>query len=163
MSYQHNNNNTESYSNKSSKPNNTSFSTGKKVNFRQNRKKQLRKKAQIVTAIMVDSMVKDIYGWELSDHNEKVVVKYFSGLPTEDMMTHIKPPLKHNPDCFIIDVRANNWRSDQNPETIAENIVEIANNKKTDTNKVLISSIVPRRDNSNGKGCQVEHTVSVPR
>ena len=148
MSYQYNNNNTESYSNKSSKPNNTSFSTGKKVNFRQNRKKQVRKKAQIVTAIMVDSMVKDIYGWELSDHNEKVVVKYFSGLPTEDMMTHI---------------RANNWRSDQNPETIAENIVEIANNKKTDTNKVLISSIVPRRDNSNGKGCQVEHTVSVPR
>ena len=107
-------------------------------------------------------MVKDIYGWELSDNNEKVVVKYFSGSSTEDMMTHIKPPLKHNPDRFIIDVRTNNWRSDQNAETIAENIVEIANIRKTDTNKVLISSIVPRRDNSNGKGCHVKHTVSVP-
>ena len=38
--------NAESYSNKSNKENNTSISTGKKVNFRHNRKKQGRKKDQ---------------------------------------------------------------------------------------------------------------------
>ena len=92
-------------------------------------------------------MVKD-YVWELSDNNEKVVVKYFSGSTTEDMMTWIKPRLKRNPDRFIIHVRTNDLRSDQ------ENI-EVANNSKTDTNKVLISSIVPRRDNLNGKVRQV--------
>ena len=43
-------------------------------------------------------------------------------------------------------------RSNQDPEAIARNIVEVANNSKTDTNKVLISSIVPRRVNSNSKG-----------
>ena len=63
-------NNAESYSNKSNKPNNTSISTGKKVNFRHNWKKQARKKDQIVTAIVGDSMVKNIYGWELSDNND---------------------------------------------------------------------------------------------
>ena len=92
-------------------------------------------------------MVKD-YVWELSDNNEKVVVKYFSGSTTEDMMTWIKPRLKRNPDRFIIHVRTNDLRSDQ------ENI-EVANNSKTDTNKVLISSIVRARDNLNGKGRQV--------
>ena len=62
-------NNADSYSNKSNKLNDTSISTEKKVNFRHNRKKQERKKDQIVTAIVGDSMVKDVYGWELSDNN----------------------------------------------------------------------------------------------
>ena len=99
-------------------------------------------------------MVKD-YVWELSDNTEKVVVKHFSGSTTEDMMTCIKPQLKRNPDRFIIHLRTNDLRSDQDPETIARNIVEVANNSKTDTNKVLISSIVRGRDNLNGKGRQV--------
>ena len=100
-------------------------------------------------------MVKDIYGWELSDNKEKVVVKHFSGSTTEDMMTYIQPPLKRNPDRFIIHVGTNDLRSNQDPGNIAKNIVEVACNSKTDTNKVLISGIVPRRDNLNGKGCQV--------
>ena len=113
------NNNAESYSNKSNKPNNTSSSTGKKVNFRHNWKKQEGKKDQIVTAIVGDSMVKIIYGWELSD-NKKVAVKYFSGSTTHCMMTYIKLPLKRNPDRFNIHVGKNDLRSDQDPETIYE-------------------------------------------
>ena len=79
-------------------------------------------------------------------------MKNFSGSTTEDVMTYIKPPLKRNPDHFIIHVGTNDLRSHQDPETIAINIVEVANNSKTDTHKVLIASIVPRRDNLNGKG-----------
>ena len=60
------------------------------------------KKDQIVTAIVGDYMVKDIYGWELSDNKEKVVVKHFSRSTTED--TYMKPPLKRNPYRFIIHV-----------------------------------------------------------
>ena len=100
-------------------------------------------------------MVKDVYGWELSDINEKVVVTHFSRSKTEDMMTYVKPPLKRNPDCFINHIGTNDLISNQDPETIARNIVEIAYNSKTDTKKVLTSSIVPRRDSLNGKNCQV--------
>ena len=100
-------------------------------------------------------MVKDIYGWELSDNYEKVVVKQFSGSTTEDMMTYIKPPLKCNPDCFIIHVGTNNLRSDKDRETIVRNVVDVANNSKNDIKKILISSIVPRRDNLKGKVRQV--------
>ena len=74
------------------------------MNFRQIRNKQESKKGQIVTAIVRDSMVKDICGWKLSDNNKKAIMKHFSGLTTEDMMAYIKPPLKRNPDRFIIHV-----------------------------------------------------------
>ena len=94
-------------------------------------------------------MVKDICGWELSDNYEKVVVKHFVGSTTEDMMTYIKPPLKCNPGRFIIPVGTNHLRSDHDRETIARNVVDVANNNKTDINKILISSIVPRRDSLN--------------
>ena len=87
--------------------------------------------------------------------NENVVVKHFSRSTTEDMMTYIKPPLKHNPDGFIMHVGTSNLRSNKEPGTIARNIAEVACNSKTDTNKVLISSIVPRGDNLNGKCRQV--------
>ena len=130
--------NAESCSNKSNKPNNTSISTGKKVNFRHNSKsakKQERKKYQNAKAIVGDSVVKDIYGWEVSDDNEKVP-KHFSRSTAEDM-TCIKPPNKRNPDCFIIHVAKNHLKSNQHPETIERNIAGVANNSKTDTNKVF--------------------------
>ena len=81
-------------------------------------------------------------------------MKQFSGSTTEDMMTYIKPPLKCNHDRFIIHVGTNDLRYHQDRETIVRNVVDIANNSKTDINKILISSIVPRRDNLNGKVCQ---------
>ena len=66
-------------------------------------------------------MVKDIYGWELSDNYEKVVVKQFSGSTTEDVM----PLLKCNHDRFIIHVGTNDLRSDQDRETIVRNVVDV--------------------------------------
>ena len=99
-------------------------------------------------------MVKDIYGWEISDNYEKIVVKQFSGSTTEDVITYIKPPLNFNPGCFVIHVGTNALRSDQARETTVRNVVDVVNNSKTDIKK-LISSIVPRRDNLNGKVRQV--------
>ena len=64
-------------------------------------------------------------------------------------MTYIKTSLKGNPDRSVIHVGRKDLRSN------ARYIVEVANNSKTDTNKILISSEVLRRDNLNGKGLQV--------
>ena len=119
-------------SNKINTPNNTSISTEKNVYLKHKRKKLEHKKDHIVRAIVGDYMVKYMYGWELSDKTKKVVVEHFSGLAPEDLMTYIKSPMKHNPDCFIIDVGTNNLTSNWDPETIKSNIVEVANNSKTD-------------------------------
>ena len=54
-----------------------------------------------MTAIVGDSMIKDVYGWELSAREEKVVVKHFSGSTTEDMKTYIQSPLKRDPSMYL--------------------------------------------------------------
>ena len=43
-----------------------------------------------------------IYSWKLSDREEKVVVKHFSGSTTEDMKSHIQSLLRRDPDRVII-------------------------------------------------------------
>ena len=50
-------------------------------------------------------------------------------------MTYIKPSLKGNPDLSFIHVGTKDLKS--NPRYI----VEVTNNSKTDTNKILISSV----------------------
>ena len=55
----------------------------------------------------------------------------------DNVMTYIKPPLKRSVARFIIYAGTNDLRSDQNPEIIVINIVEVANNSKTDASKVF--------------------------
>ena len=104
-------------------------------------------------------MIKDVYGWELSDREEKVVVKHCSRSTTEHMKTYIQPPLKHDPDKVIIHEGTNDLRSTQDPKTIVKNIIDIAKSSTTNKNEILVSSIVPRWDNLNGKGCQVNNIL----
>ena len=112
-----------------------------------------------MTAIVNDSIIKDVYGWELSDKENKVVVKHFSGSTTEDMKTYIQPPLKRDPDRVIIHVGTNDLRSNQDPVTIAKNIINIAKSSKTNKNEILLSSIVSRWDSLNGNGRQVNNIL----
>ena len=88
-------------------------------------------------------MVKDIYGWELSDNNKKSYDEAFQQITNRRYDEIYKPPLKGNPESFIIHVGTNDFRSNQDPETIMRNILEVSNNNKTDINKVLISIIFP--------------------
>ena len=53
---------------------------------------------KIVTAIVGDSMIEDVYRCDLSDREEKMVVKHFSESTVEDLKTYIQPPLKRDPD-----------------------------------------------------------------
>ena len=114
---------------------------------------------KIVAAIVCDSMIKNVYVWELSDRVEKVVLKHFSGSTTEYMKAYIRPPLKRNPDRVIIHIGTNDLRSSQDPETIAKNIIDIAKSGTTNKNEILVSSIVPRRDNLNSKGRQLNNIL----
>ena len=86
--------------------------------------KKMKKKT--VTAILGDSMVKDVDEWGLSDKNKNIVSKYLSGATTESMKTYIRPLLKRDPHHAATDVGTNNFRFSENPETIAENILYIA-------------------------------------
>ena len=104
-------------------------------------------------------MIRDVYGWELPDREEKVAVKHFSWSTIEDMKTYIQAPLKRDPDRVIVHVGTKDLRSSQDPETIAKNIIDIAKNCTANKNEILVSNIVPRRDNLNGKGRQVNNIL----
>ena len=112
---------------KDNKTNNANTSNENRKSAPQN-KRNKNGQNKIVTAIVADSIIKDVYGWELSDREEKVVVKYFSGSTTEEMKTYIQPPLKRDPNRIIIHVGTNDLRSSQDPVTTAKNIIDIAKN-----------------------------------
>ena len=74
-------------------------------------------------------------------------------------LIYIQAPLKLDPDRLIIHVGTSDLRSSQDPETIAKNIIDIAKNSTTNKNEILVSSVVPRPDNVNGKSRQVNNVL----
>ena len=62
--------------------------TGKTSRNRPDNQKQRQKKLPI-TVFLGNSIVKEIKGWDLSDQNNKVVTKYFSGATTDDMKSYV--------------------------------------------------------------------------
>ena len=101
-----------------------------------------RKNKLPVTVILRDSIVNDVKGWKLSDEKKKIVVKHFSGAKTKDMESYIIPTLEQNSETIIIRSRT---------KEIALDIINIKTSCKTQTNKIILSSIVPRYDNLNEK------------
>ena len=87
--------------------------------------KMPRKNKLPVTIILEDSIVKDVNGWKLSDENNKVVVKHFSGAKKKDMESYIIPTLKQNPETIIIHSGTNDLESHSSPEGITRDIINL--------------------------------------
>ena len=85
---------------------NQKHSTRKTTRNRPVNRKQRQKKA-LVTVILGDSIVKEVKGWELSDKNNKVVTKQFSGATTDDMKSCIQPMISNDPECIVLHCGAN--------------------------------------------------------
>ena len=67
----------------------------------------------------------------------------------------MKPSLKFNPDLIILHTGVNNLRSDKSAIVIAEDIVNLACDIKSNSNDVVISGLVGRYDDLNVKLQQV--------
>ena len=120
-----------------------------------------RKNKLPVTVILGDSIVKDVKSWRLSDDKNKVKVKHFSGAKTKDMESYIIPTLEKNPETIIIHSGTNDLKSDSSLEKIARDIINLTTSCKTQTNKVILSSIVPRYDNLNEKVTRVNKCLKI--
>ena len=107
-------------------------------------------------------MVKKVFGNKLSrqlDNKHHVVVRSSGGAKTQCMEDYIKPTVKLAPKQIILHCGTNNLPSNEDPETIAKNIMNLAKSIKTDTTKVAVSGITPRRDTFNHKAKQVNQTL----
>ena len=71
------------------------------------------------------------------------------------MEFYIIPTLEQNPETIIIHSGTNDLKSDSSPEEIARDIIKLTTSCKTQTNTVILSSIVPRYDNLNEKATRV--------
>ena len=107
-------------------------------------------------------MIKKVFGDKSSrqlDNKHHVVIQSFGGAKTKHMEYYFKPIVKLAPKQIIFHCGTNNLPSNEDPETIAKNIMNLAKNIKTDTTKVAISGIIPRRDTFNHKAKQVNQTL----
>ena len=102
-------------------------------------------------------MVKDVKQWDLQPliPNFKVFAKTFPGATTKDMVDYVKPSMNHEPDIIFLHTGTNDLRFNQTPHEIASSIIELASSMKTNENNVVVSSIIIRGDNFNGKAADV--------
>ena len=117
-----------------------------KAKQQEERQPQQQRKTVVVA---VDSIIKYVEGWDLSNNKQNVAVKSFSGATVEDMKDFLRPTIPRQPDKLHgIHVGTNNIRS-STPQDIADEITEVAQQFKQESRntKIVISSLITRSDN----------------
>ena len=71
------------------------------------------------------------------------------------MESYIIPIIKQNLETIIIQSGTNDLKSHSSPEGITRDIIDLKTSCKTQTNKVILSDIVPRYDTLNEKTTRV--------
>ena len=88
---------------------------------------------------------------------ENVHVKSFPGAKTVCMLDYMKPSLKNIPDVILLHVGTNNLQTDNTPEDISNDIINLATTSKNSENDIIISGIVGRNDALNSKATEVNN------
>jgi replicative superfamily II helicase len=98
--------------------------------------------------VVVDSIIKYVKGWELSNTEQNVAVKSFSSATVEDMNDFLRPTTRRQPDKLVIHVGTNNIRS-STPQNIANEVTKVAHQFKQESKKtrIILSSLITRSDN----------------
>ena len=95
------------------------------------------------------------------DKNHNVYVGRFSGAKVKCMKDYMKPCSREkNLDFVIFHVATNELNSELPLERIAKSIIDVAKNTQLDSRIVSISGIVPRNDNFNINGTEVNKELS---
>ena len=93
--------------------------------------------------------------------NEKVYIKSFPGAKNDCMSDYIKPSLKYNPDAIILHCGTNDLRMEKSAEVIVNEILNLANEMKTENNEIIISGIIARNDSLHEKGTEVNDLLKI--
>ena len=93
--------------------------------------------------ILGDSIVKEIKPFKMKRMlgNDKLYVKSFPGATTSDMTDYCNPTIRRSPNIIILHAGTNNLKIDDDPNTIASDIIKLALAMKTGCNDVNVSSL----------------------
>ena len=138
-----NNSNNNNSNNNNNSPNNENHS--RQVNNARN-----------TVFILGDSIIKNVNGYLLTKklRHKKLIIKVrsFSGAKVSCVYDHIKPTIREfNPNHIILHVGTNELKSSKTASQISRSVIDLALSLKSETNAVMISLIVPRKDNLNNK------------
>ena len=88
-------------------------------------------------------MLKHVKGYKLSNKENKVVVKTFSGAKTSCMEHYIIPTIEQKPDVVILHCGTNDLKNQQ-PEEVCKNIINLGKqiSKKSEETSVVVSSFL---------------------
>ena len=101
-------------------------------------------------------MLKDIEQHKIRKGlGNKIYVKQFSGANIEHMKSYVIPSKSFDNDLVILHVGTNDLREKKTAKEIATNIIDLAIDMKTDKNDIMVSGIIPRKDEYNVKGLEV--------
>ena len=106
-------------------------------------------------------MLKHLQGWDISSklhnkHKHKVYICSFSSAKVKSMKDYSRPYIKEDkPDHMMLHVGTNDLASENNAETIAKSIVDLAKGLVADDRVINVSSIVPRNDKLNSKAAEI--------
>ena len=100
-------------------------------------------------------MIKKVDGYLLTNsikHKYLVKVRPFLAAKDVDMFDYIKPIQRDfDPDAYILHIGTNDLTTDKKPDEICSEISQLIKVLKTNKNKIVISTIVPRGDACNTK------------
>ena len=132
-----------------------------KINNREKRNSNGKRK-QKTTVIVGDSIVKKVIGKRIAyKAKENVIVKSYKGATIDCMRYHVQPSLKRKPDQVILQFGTNNMNTKETAQEIADQLIDLAEAISTHTNKVVISSILPRGDEYNEKVEEVNYLLEL--
>jgi len=111
--------------------------------------------------ILGDSIVKYVDGWRLNKRmKSSVSVRSVSGASSRGMEYHVKGCIVDDtPDSIILHFGTNSLKEkNETAETIADNIVNVAESVKEDVSEIFVSSLTKRHDELDRKRVEVnEH------
>ena len=119
--------------------------------------KKVKKNTRTVTVIG-DSTLKDCKPHKMKHklgRNEKLYIKAFNGANIEDMADYARPTVRRAPDLIVLHAGTNDLRGEKSAKNIADDIIKLGLEIKSDLNDVMISSIIFRADSLNEKGMEV--------
>ena len=115
-----------------------------------------------VTAILVDSIIKDVKGRQLRDESKKVVVKSFREATTSQMKWNVKLTTEQNPKNIILLRGTNDINYDSDAQNIAGEIAKLAKSITKDCkSNVTVSVIVPTYGKLNEKVRSVNRLLQI--
>ena len=145
-----------------------SITVGEKNNTRStdedgfmSQKRSSGKKYRAIT-IIGDSTLKDCKAFKMKNKlqpNERLYIKSFSGATVEDMTDYVRPTMKREPALCVLHAGTNDLRSDKTSSAIANDIMQLAKNMKSDSNDIMVSALVARGDKWNAKAMEVNETL----